>query len=200
MQAWCLIRHVPFIIAHKIEEDNPYWELLLKLLEIMDIVFSPKLTPGLIAQLAILIEDHHTHFRKTFPDHRLLPKHHFMVHYPTCLRKIGPLIHVWCMRYEAKHEYFSRVADAVRNYKNICKSLAKRHQVMQAYHFLARKPLEAFEVRPGKQTDVLGLTNDYIHLVMEKIPTLEFSTQLYDSNWVKIGGTIKVSVFLISLL
>lgn len=189
MQAWCLIRHVPFIVAPEIEEDNAYWELLLKLLDIMDIIFSPQLTPGLIAQLSVLIEDHHAHFRETFPERRLLPKHHFMVHYPTCLRKIGPLIHVWCMRYEAKHEYFCRVADAVRNYKNICKSLAKRHQIMQTYRLLANKPLEVLEVGPGRQTEIIGLTDDCIHLVMEKIPMADFHTKVYDANWVKICGT-----------
>ncbi|PIK48988.1 hypothetical protein BSL78_14139 [Apostichopus japonicus] len=101
MQSWCLIRHLPLIIGHRLQErDMPYFELLLKLLDCMDIIFSPKVTHGLIAQLSILIEEHHSKFREVFPARSLIPKHHFMVHYPTCLREVGPLIHVWCMSLE----------------------------------------------------------------------------------------------------
>ncbi|KAJ8048620.1 hypothetical protein HOLleu_01002 [Holothuria leucospilota] len=107
MQSWCLIRHLPLIIGHLLEEwDMPYFELLLQLLDCMDI-FSPKVTHGLIAKLGILIVDHYTKFHEVFPTYSLIPKHHFMVHYPTCLRKVGPLIHVWCMRYEAKQLFLS---------------------------------------------------------------------------------------------
>ena len=112
-----------------------------------------------------------------------------MVHYPTCLRMIGPLIHVWCMRYEAKHEYFGRLADCIRNYKNICKSLAKRHQLMHTYNLLAKKPLDTREVGPGRETEIVALKDDCIHRVMDKLQVNEFSTQVYEANWITLCGT-----------
>ncbi|XP_030829580.1 uncharacterized protein LOC115919721 [Strongylocentrotus purpuratus] len=189
MQAWCLIRNLPFIIAQDIEEGNVYWELLLRLLDCMDIIFAPQLTAGLIAQLSILTEEHHTHFQKTFPDRRLLPKHHFMVHYPTCLREVGPLIHVWCMRYEAKHHYFGRVAESVRNYKNICKSLAKKHQTALTFHLQSNHPLEYLEVGPGSSLLLSDLDENIGQIVQEQIQVEDLSTELFDANWVKVHGT-----------
>lgn len=39
-QNWCLIRMLPLIIGDLIEADNPYFELLLILNRIMDIIFA----------------------------------------------------------------------------------------------------------------------------------------------------------------
>ncbi|PIK38618.1 hypothetical protein BSL78_24528, partial [Apostichopus japonicus] len=190
MQSWCLIRHLPLIIEHRLQErDMPYFELLLKLLDCMDIFFSPKVTRGLIAQLSILIEEHHSKFREVFPARSLIPKHHFMVHYPTCLREVGPLIHVWCMRYEAKHDYFCEIADNCRNFKNICKTVGKRHQINEMYNFNSKQSLETFYVGPGAETTVSNLLSDCIDSVVSKVPDATLVTEVFDTNWVKLGGT-----------
>ncbi|KAJ8043404.1 hypothetical protein HOLleu_10470 [Holothuria leucospilota] len=190
MQSWCLIRHLPLIIGHLLEErDMPYFELLLKLLDCMDIIFSPKVTHGLIAQLGILIVDHHTKFHEVFPTHSLIPKHHFMVHYPTCLREVGPLIHVWCMRYEAKHNYFCQIANNCRNFKNICKTVAKRHQINQMYHFNSERPLETFQVGPGSETVISNLSLECIDTVVSTLPDATLLTEVFYVNWVNLGGT-----------
>ena len=47
---------------------------------------------------------------------------------------IGPLGRHWCMRYEAKHSYFNSLAKNAYNFKNIAKTLAKRHQHLMCYH------------------------------------------------------------------
>lgn len=42
----------------------------------------------------------------------------------------------WCMRYEAKHNYFKDLALKMKCFKNICKSLAERHQRFMCYNYL----------------------------------------------------------------
>ena len=42
--------------------------------------------------------------------------------------RYGPLCRTWCMRNEAKNHYFKLMAHTVRNYKNVAKALANRHQ------------------------------------------------------------------------
>ena len=42
--------------------------------------------------------------------------------------RCGPLRHMWCMRYEAKHHHFKQLARVIGNFKNIAKTLAYRHQ------------------------------------------------------------------------
>lgn len=47
--------------------------------------------------------------------------------------RCGPLVHLWCMRYEAKHKYFKGIATVIGNYKNVEKTVASRHQRNMCY-------------------------------------------------------------------
>lgn len=125
IQSCCLVRNTPLIFGDVLERDICYWNLLLFLIQIVNIVLSPIVTNGMTYYLKHLIKDHHQLFKSLFSQKRLIPKHHFMLHYPCCIRKIGPLLHVWCMRFEAKHNFFTR---SVKNFKNISKLLVKQHQ------------------------------------------------------------------------
>lgn len=74
-------------------------------------------------------------FIDRYPTVRIIPKLHYLVHYPRMISFFGPLKQMWCMRFEAKHQYFKNVASKTKNYRNICKTLAERHQVLQGYEF-----------------------------------------------------------------
>ena len=102
------------------------------LIQIVNIVFSLIVTNGMTYYLKHSIKDHHELFKSLFSQKRLIPKHHLMLHHPRCIRKIGPLLHVWCMRFEAKHNFFKR---SVKNVKKITKTLVKQHQRKLAYHW-----------------------------------------------------------------
>ena len=43
MQVWCLIRSLPFLLEDKIVDTDEHMELIRYLLEIMEIVFAPKI-------------------------------------------------------------------------------------------------------------------------------------------------------------
>ena len=47
--------------------------------------------------------------------------------------RFGPPSRYWCMRFEAKHSYFKKLAHVVKNFKNIPKTLAERHQSRMCY-------------------------------------------------------------------
>ncbi|XP_026018914.1 uncharacterized protein LOC113019411 [Astatotilapia calliptera] len=132
VQSWCLLRNSPLIFGDIVCRNDGHWNLLLLLVQIVNIVFSPIITHGMTCYLKHLIADHHKAFKSLFPERNLIPKHHLMIHYPRCIRKIGPLIHMWCMRFEAKHKFFKR---SVKNFKNITKTLVKKHQNQLAFHF-----------------------------------------------------------------
>lgn len=91
-EMWCFLRNLPRFIGHLIPRDEPNWKLLLMFLEICDIIFSPVVTVNLCSYLSHLIADHHSYFKELYPNSALLPKHHFMVHYPRCLITSGPAI------------------------------------------------------------------------------------------------------------
>lgn len=106
IQTFCLIRNVPLIFGDVVPEGNAYWRLLLLLLQILNVVFPPAITEGMTICLKPLIIDHHQLFKELYPQQNLIPKHHFMIHYPRIIRNIGPIIHFWSTRFEAKHKLF----------------------------------------------------------------------------------------------
>lgn len=141
-QAWCLVRFLPIIIGDLIvtEDQLKYWELILQLLECMSLIFCRKFSESTIETMHSSIIRHHELFKTLFPERKLIPKHHFMTHYSYVIRKSGPLINLWAMRFEGKHNYFVQLVSQIKSYKNICLSLANRHQQHMS-HVISRHDL-----------------------------------------------------------
>ena len=97
-----LIQVLPFLIGDKIPEDNNNWLCFLLLRIIIEITLSPVLTETHCSLLKLLIEEHHSKFVSIYGSGSLIPKMHFLVHYPEQIRLLGPLVHTWTMCYEAK--------------------------------------------------------------------------------------------------
>lgn len=134
-EMWCFLRNLPLLIGHRIPWDNDYWKLLL--LDITDIVFAPAITPNLCSYLSRLVEEHHDSFKTLFGNEtRLIPKHHFLVHYASCMINSGPPVRYWSMRFEARHQILKDMARNSHRFKNICRTLAIRSQIGLAYKFL----------------------------------------------------------------
>lgn len=135
VQNWCLLRMLPVLIGDKIENpgDNDIWQLVLQLREIVELICSPAISTGQIAYLRVII-DEYLHCRKqAFPNRPLMPKHHYVSHYPELIVQFGPLIRLWTLRFESKHTYFKQCLRKLRNFKNPCSTLAERHQLLQAF-------------------------------------------------------------------
>lgn len=157
-QLICFAKFLPLIIGHIIPENfSEQWDVFLKLLDIINIVSSPRLTPSILTQLKFLIADHHQEYLNLFPDRHLLPKHHFMTHYPSIGGKMGPFIHLWCMRFEGKNKFFKRLGKRLNNFNNICTTYAKRHQTDVTYRLAEKKFDVQFSHSPSKSVKVCDL-------------------------------------------
>lgn len=133
-QNWCLLRLLPVLIGYLIKDyDDSVWDLCLQLRSIVEIICAPKIKKGQIAYLQTLIEEYLDLRSSLFPSVALRPKHHYLSHYPTLIVQFGPLIRLWTLRFESKHSYFKRCARSCNNFKNICSTLANRHQLLQTY-------------------------------------------------------------------
>ena len=91
IQSWCLLRNMMFASVNVVAADSKYC------------VFSH---PNNWHDHLSEAHHHHQLLKRLFRTRNLLSKHHFMIHYPRCIRNIGPLLHMWCMRYESKHNFF----------------------------------------------------------------------------------------------
>ncbi|XP_074627093.1 uncharacterized protein LOC141885122 [Acropora palmata] len=82
-QMWCLARFLPLMIGSLVPEDDEHWQLFQILLEIMDVVLSPETTEHAIG----VLEEHHYRFIDLYPGRSIIPKMHYMVHYPAHMYK-----------------------------------------------------------------------------------------------------------------
>lgn len=130
---WTLLRLLPFIIGTRIPEHEPSWEVLMDLKELVEIVVSTTLSEEILSYLDTKILDHRRLLIETFPDFNLKPKHHYIEHYSHLVRCFGPLVDLWTIRFESKHNFFKKTVHDVQCFKNILLTLSSKHQQMMAY-------------------------------------------------------------------
>lgn len=115
---WSLLRLLPFLVGQLVPPDEPAWQVVLDLKDIVEVVVAPVHTTQSIAFLEAKICDHRYRFEEVFPGIKLLPRHHFVEHYPQMIRFFGPLVGMWTMRLEAKHSFLKQVVCHTRCFKN----------------------------------------------------------------------------------
>lgn len=125
------MRHLPLLFGDKVPVNDPKWETLLQLRDVLFYVCAPALDRGHILSMSDVIEDFIRSYTQTFPNETVKPKLHYMLHYPYLTSLFGPLIHLNSLRFEGKHNYFKELVFRTKNKKNLCKSLAGRHQYYQ---------------------------------------------------------------------
>ena len=135
VQNWVFLRLLPLILHPFVQNKaDPLWGILLKLKEIVEMVCTPNITELDVAYLQVCIEEYLFDRKLHFPNCNLKPKHHYLYHYPELILAFGPLIRLWTLRFESKHSYFKRCARKLQNFVNLPKTLAERHQILQAYY------------------------------------------------------------------
>ncbi|KAK3928952.1 Polycomb protein PHO, partial [Frankliniella fusca] len=124
---WTLFRNLPFLLEDLIQDkEDKMWCLYLQLKEIVELVAAPKITLQQVLYLRVLIREYLTELSKLLPEH-LVPKQHYLLHYPDLILKYGPLIRLFTLRFESKHVFFKNVAKACKNYINITYTLSRKH-------------------------------------------------------------------------
>lgn len=86
-QMWCLARLLPMMIGDKVPHDDEHWKNFTLLLTILDYVFAPVISTDCVAHLKELICEHHQAFKELYPTCSIIPKMHYMIHYPECIEK-----------------------------------------------------------------------------------------------------------------
>jgi hypothetical protein len=187
MKLWALLRYLPLVIGEQVPRDNPHWKFLLHFSHLVDIIFSPKFTLGMINYMRDVIADHLKLFVDLYCQDgviKLRPKHHLLVHLPSVVLKSGPLVGMSCLRYELKNSFFKRSAHIVCNFINICKTLAHRHQQLFLHSCLNKSHVND-SIVVGQYNIVALCTVPYAYVVSEK-----FSIQVTD----EVAVTCKISV------
>lgn len=172
-----LVVMLPLLIADKVPQDWPSLRNFLKMLEIMLISNSDKIRHSEIGYLKCCISEYLETF-KTIYRKNLTPKQHFLLHRPRKIDEFGPLNQYRTMRPESKHQFFKRIAQCMRTYKNLPLTLARKHQLYQANILLENIERDII-TGPIKWVpiDLLGFKRLF--------PEVH---RLHIANWVKING------------
>lgn len=132
MQTWCFIRVFPFLVSNEIPIGDEHMALVINLLQIMEIIFAPRINDDYSIRLQDLIADFNTKFRTLFPEVNPINKFHHLTHYVEFIRWAGPAINYWCMRHEAKHGAVKIRGQVIHNHKNLPKTLIRLCQCDQS--------------------------------------------------------------------
>ena len=163
---WCFVRLLPFLVGHSVPEGNRHWGLFLSLLDLIEWVCAPAITQGGIGYLRGIIEDCLDLFKDLYPEVSTKPKAHYITHYPTQIKKFGPLSRCWTIRFEGKHVFFKGIFQRTKNRKNICKTLAERHQRKQALRHESETYLSSHNV------ESTGRSNEFILFLPKNVQFL----------------------------
>ena len=190
-QSWLLARTLPLLIASVIPETDPNWQCYLKLLKIIDIALAPLVTTDTCGILKVLIEEHHTLFKRLYPEWSIIPKMHYMVHYPEQIIALGPLVRAWTMRYEAKLHVL-KCAGHVSNFKNISQTVSYRHQRWMCYELSVGGAFCSYmECGPSLGSGLLR--NELASIkdqVLKVVPQVSSDVLVHRTSWVKINGIL----------
>lgn len=173
-QMLCLFRNLPFIFFE--ERSNKkmenVWISLKSLLKITQIVYSPEIDESDLEDLSENIEVHleNTEDKKA--------KHHLLTHYPTIMRKMGPLLYMRTIRYEGKHKPFKNDAHRTNNFINLNKTLAINHQQYMA----GVSNSYSDNVAHGKMEVIDDSTLEKIK--QNENEQLDLKSHIYETTWI----------------
>lgn len=182
------IKFLGILIGDLVPCTNKFWDLYISLREIICIIMAPIYTKDTCISLETLIAEHHTLYMHLFKE-TLKPKHHFLLHYPRIMMKMGPLRYVSCMRFEAKeHKELKQNAKVVSSRRNASYTLALKHQLALTHRFMSDK---GFEDRFS-----IGITlNDSVKQIIDynnfkNVLPPDIDDNYYPVSWIDINGIV----------
>ena len=193
-QSRLFLRLLPFILSSLVDKSYGYYQLLKEMIAIVQIIFSPVISLDTIALLKVQIAEHLGGFKQKFPHVNIIPKQHYLIHIPTMIQKLGPLIRHSCFGFESAHNYFKEIARK-QNFKNLAKSLAERCQLNECSHFADENPASHPLFSSERKYGVLNYVNESAKESLRSqldsfglLPGVEL-TNVYRTSWVMCHGT-----------
>lgn len=199
-QSHCVIMHLPFIFYDWRHQLADIWPILLALLSCFQTVMSHRITERNIQRLEENVERFLFGMKLM---KNLTPKAHFLTHYASIIRKVGPLRHMWMMRFESKHKVFTDAAHRTSNFINIRKTLAMQHQETLCLKDLAIKDNIVESKHLSKPTEIelkqyeslLGCPENIDFDDFTYLKFLEFNNYSYRHGYVLIEKFLPYKIF-----
>ena len=196
-QSRLFLRLLPFFLSSLVcNTCDPVYKLITELSELVQLLFSPVISLKTIALLKILISEHLENFKKVFPEVNITPKQHYMLHLPSTIKDLGPLVCHSCFAFESAHKYFKDLSRK-QNFRNLPKSLAQRCQLKECSNFgdsnehSKSHPLFASERKYGSVNKASVVQQRLLRQKMDSLgllPGVDLSN-VHRASWVICHGT-----------
>lgn len=191
VQLYCVMQFMPFVFYELKEQLIDIWDSVESLLQLMQIVFSTSIAYEHVDRLETVIKEHLKSMIKNFQI-TLKPKHHIVTHYPTVIRRMGPLIYNWTMRTEAKNKTLIGYMKGQHCFINVSKTIAYRHQMNLIHNIFTDIPNTAVT-----KLNKLKINDKFYNFITSKlentnihtIENLAISDNIYTEGLVMIKGT-----------
>lgn len=173
-QSKCLFLHVPFILEKYRQNDklSSVWDSVESLHRILQVVHSVELNTEDLDVLQKEVSSHLNTIKTNF-DSQLIAKHHNLVHYVRVIKSMGPTVYMNTIRFESKHKVFKDLIHSSRNFKNLCKTLAIRHQQNMAISSFSYKDEISFGYRCVVTIDDCEDDDDLVRIVQSNESVFE---------------------------
>lgn len=171
----CFCRYFGILFGDLVPTENQYFEMYLKLREVVDIVTSPTLLFGHVEHLAILVSEFNQMYIELVGD--LKPKMHFLTHYFRVIFLFGPPTQYWTMRFESKHRDLKRITNNLAGSVNIPKSVATQVS-LQMSQYARNMDFTGIECGSKASSQMKNL-----------IPEQYIRCETWFMKWVTIKGT-----------
>lgn len=170
----CLVRHFQFLVGDLVPAGNEIWDYYLCMRDLTNVAMLQAFNTDLIHYLKNIVREHHERYVTLFEE-TLKPKHHFLIHYPEVIKKVGPLVLISAFKYESKHLDLKRISNSVNTQKNVPLTLAIKCQLQSCYRFINGRGLQnCFET--GKVKGQQSITEAGSETIFMKV------------KWIKING------------
>ncbi|CAG9782115.1 unnamed protein product [Diatraea saccharalis] len=180
-----LLRYFGLLVGESVPRENEIWDLYLKLRIVLEIILSSAFARGTGELLQTAVKDLNTLYLSLTKD-SLKPKFHNLIHYHTALEKYGPIVSLWCMRFEAKHRVFKMASNVSCNRKNITLSLTTKHQLQLNELFLTGKLPDT--LRTGPAVRVSYNDSDIKQLILSTMQLCD-DRPLVHVTWATVSST-----------
>lgn len=119
------IHFFTLMVGDLISPNDEVYQFLILFVSLIDKLLLPNFDDKLLIDLQSLITKHNELYQQLFND-TLKPKHHNLVHYPTIIKKLGPLKFLWAFRFEAQHQLHKQYARSITSRINVPITLCKK--------------------------------------------------------------------------
>ena len=133
-----LVRDFAFFWGDVVPEDNEMWLLYLSLRDFVGLITSPTMEKIESQSIELLASELNERSRSTIGENNSI-KLHLFLHYPSIFKEVGPLVHLNCIRQEAKRREGKIVAKSITSRKNIVLSILLKNQLAFSERVLSQR-------------------------------------------------------------